>query len=146
MRRMLVALVVALLLPVAGCGESRIQSYCDDLGAHRKQIADMLDSTSPDALFSHLPLMKQLAQESPTDLQNQWQTFLDAVEGLQKALSHAHVKPDQFVGGKPPVGLSAADRSAITDAADQLSSDDVVTAASGIEQEARDVCKINLGL
>ncbi len=32
------------------------------------------------------------------------------------------------------------------DAADQLSSDDVVAAASGIEQEARDVCKINLGL
>ena len=41
---------------------------------------------------------------------------------------------------------SPADQRAIIAAADQLSSDDVVAAAAGIEQEARDVCKINLGL
>ena len=146
MRRLLVALVVALLMPLAGCGQDPIDSYCSDLSAQRQQIADMLSSTSPDALFEHLPLMKQLADESPPDLQNQWQTFLGAIEDLQKALHDAGVKPDQFVGGKPPEGLSASDRAAIVDAADELSSDDVQAAASGIEQEARDVCKINLGL
>jgi hypothetical protein len=143
--RTLVVLLVG-LGAVSGCGEDPIDSYCSDLGAHRKQIADMLDSTSPDALFARLDVMKDLAHKAPPDLQDEWQTFLDAVQGLDRALKDAGVKPSDFVGGRPPAGLSAADRTAIIEAADQLSSDDVVQAASGIEQEARDVCKINLGL
>jgi hypothetical protein len=141
-----VGLAVAVLLPVAGCGKDRIQTYCDDLGAHQKQIADMLDSGSPDALLGRLDLLKQLAAKSPSDLEDEWARFVHAVEGLDAALRHAHVKPSQFVGGKPPAGVSAADEKSIVDAADELSSDDTVSAASGIEQEARDVCKINLGL
>ena len=141
-----VSVLLVVLASVSGCGQDPIDAYCSDLGAHRKQIADMLDSTSPDALFARLGLMKGLAEKAPSDLQDEWQTFLDAVEGLHDALRHAGVEPSDFVDGKPPEGLAPADQKAIIDAADQLSSDDVVQAASGIEQEARDVCKINLGL
>jgi guanylate kinase len=48
--------------------------------------------------------------------------------------------------GTPPAGLSAAQRTAITQAADHLSSDSTVSAAAGIDQQARDVCKIQLGM
>jgi hypothetical protein len=34
----------------------------------------------------------------------------------------------------------------VADAANQLGTDDVVAAATGIEQQARDVCKVNFGL
>ena len=138
--------VLALLAGLSGCGQDPIDAYCSDLSAHQKQLSTMLDSTSPDALFSHLALLKQLAQKSPSDLQDEWQTFLDAVDDLQAALKHAGVKPSQFTAGKPPAGLSAADEKAIVEAADELSSDDAVNAAAGIQQEATDVCKINLGL
>jgi hypothetical protein len=140
--------VVALVLmfPVAGCGQDPIDAYCADLTAHQKEMADMLDANTSTALLGHRAMLHQLAAKTPSDLQDDWQTFNDAVDGLHKALDHAGVKPSQFVAGKPPPGLAPADQRAIIDAADQLSSDDVVAAASGIEQEARDVCKINLGL
>jgi hypothetical protein len=135
-----------LMLPAAGCGQDPIDAYCSDLSAHRKEMADMLDANTSTALLSHRSMLSDLAKKTPPDLQDEWQTFLGAVDGLHKALDHAGVKPSQFVAGKPPPGLAPADQRAIIDAADQLSSDDVVAAASGIEQEARDVCKINLGL
>jgi hypothetical protein len=56
------------------------------------------------------------------------------------------VRASDFKGGKPPAGLSPADQKAIAEAAGQVATDDVVAAATGIEQEARDVCKINMGL
>jgi hypothetical protein len=140
----LVALVLA--LPVAGCGQDPIDAYCADLSAHRKQMADMLDASTSTALLGNRAMLSDLAKKTPPDLQDEWQTFLGAVDGLHQALDHAGVKPSQFVAGKPPAGLAPADQRAIIAAADQLSSDDVVAAAAGIEQEARDVCKINLGL
>ena len=140
------AVALALLFPLAGCGKDPIDAYCADLSTHRKEMAAMLDSTTADSLLGHRAMLKALAKKTPPDLQDEWQIFLGAVDGLQRALDDAGVKPSEFVGGKPPAGLAPADQRAIIDAADQLSSDDVVAAATGIEQQARDVCKINLGL
>jgi hypothetical protein len=145
-RHLAAAAALALLASLSGCGQDPIDAYCSDLSSHRKQIAGMLDSDSQDSLFTHVDVLKDLAKKSPSDLQDEWQTFLDAVDDLQAALEHAGVKASQFTAGKPPADLSAADRKAIVEAATQLSSDDVVAAANGISQEATDVCKINLGL
>lgn len=145
-RSLVAGVALVLLACLSGCGQDRIDAYCSDLSSHRKQIASMLDSTSPDALLARRDVLKDLAEKSPSDLQDEWQTFLDAVDDLRAALRHAGVKASQFTAGKPPAGLSAADEKAIVEAANQLSSDDVVAAATGISQEATDVCKINLGL
>ena len=139
-------LAVALLLPVAGCGENSIDDYCAALKSDQKQIAEMLESTSATALLTHLPMLRDLADQAPEDLADEWQTFVGAVDGLQDALDEADVKASDFEDGKPPAGLSAEDRQAITAAADQMATADVSAAASGIDQQARDVCKINLGL
>jgi hypothetical protein len=144
-RRSVVTLVLALLLPLAACGDQSA-SYCKDLEQHRKQIADMLASDSPSALLGNLPMLHDLADKSPRDLVDEWQALLGALDGLDKAIKDAGVKPGDFKEGRPPAGLSVADRKAIADAANAMSTDQVVQAASGIEQEARDVCKINLGL
>jgi hypothetical protein len=139
-------LTMALLVPLAGCGGNSIDDYCTDLKAHQKEMADMIDSTSPSALLSHLPMLHDLAEKSPDDLADEWQVFVSALDSLAKAIKKADVKPSDFVDGKPPAGLSAADRQSIADSASQVRSDDVVQAASGIEQQGRDVCKVNLGL
>ena len=141
-----VALATALLLPLAGCGGNSIDDYCGDLRDHQKQMAAMIESTSPDALLANLPMLHDLADKAPEDLTDEWQTFLGALDSLDKAIKDAGVKPSDFEQGKPPAGLSAADRKTIADAAGQVQTEDVVQASAGIEQQARDVCKINLGL
>jgi hypothetical protein len=147
-RRGVAALAVAVLLPLAGCGEDAGASYCSDLERSRKKLAEMVESESGTAapLLGNRPLLRELADAAPSDVADEWQTFLGALDGLADTLREADVKPSQFEDGKPPAGLDAADRKAIADAADELGSDDVVAAVSGIEQQARDVCKVNFGL
>lgn len=69
-----------------------------------------------------------------------------ALDGPDDAPRDAGVKPSQFKDGKPPAGLSASDQKAVAEAANRLGTDDVVASVTGIEQRARDVCKVNLGL
>lgn len=146
MRRLAAALVVVLLLAVGACGDPEEQ-YCGSVEQHRKALAEMTSSEASGAtLLQHLPMLQDLAKDAPPDLEDEWQTFLTAVEALDKALRDAHVRPEQFDAGKPPPGLSSAELQRIRGAATRLASPDVVQAAAGIEQEARDVCKVNIGL
>lgn len=101
---------------------------------------------TPSALLGKLPLLHDLADRAPADVADEWQTFLGALDGLSEALDTAGIEASDFTGGKPPAGLSVADRAGIATAVQQISSDDVVQAANGVEQQARDVCKVNLGL
>jgi hypothetical protein len=141
-----VGLALAVLLPLTGCGGNDYDAYCGDLNRHQKEMSEMIDSTSQASLLSHLPMLHDLAGKSPKDLADEWQVFVGALDDLEKAIKDAGVKPSDFVDDKPPAGLSDSDRQAIVDAADQVSTDAVVQAVNGIEQEARDVCKVNLGL
>jgi hypothetical protein len=133
----------ALVLMSSGCGGSTEDKYCAALKGDQTMFAD--DGTGL-ALITNLPKLEKLAAQAPDDLGDEWQTFTTALEALRDAVKAAGLKPTDFVDGKPPAGTTAADRTAIATAANQLSDDDVVTAASGIEQQAKDVCKLQLGL
>lgn len=147
MRRAVALLGLLLAVgPVAACGEPTTADYCAQLSVDRKQIADMVSASSPSALLDNLPLLQELGEKAPSDLRDEWQTFLGALEDLQGALRAAEVSADDFEGGTPPPGLSREERAAVVAAADQIRSPEVVSAASGIEQQGRDVCKVNLGL
>lgn len=144
--RLAVLLTALVLLPLSGCGENTIDAYCTQLRTDRTKIADMVDSDSPSPLLANLSLLHDLADRAPSDVADEWQTFLAALDALQKTLQDAGVKASEFVGGKPPAGLSTTDRTALSDAVAALGTDDVLGAADGIEQQARDVCKVNFGL
>jgi hypothetical protein len=145
---------LALAAGLAACGNpvdavtggDPIQSYCKALNADRQAFAQMISDGSPTALMTQLPMLRGLAAEAPSDLTDEWQAFVRPIEGLQAALVDAGLKPSDYKDGNPPSGLSVAQRKAISDAADQLSAQPTVDGASGIDQEARDVCKINLGM
>ena len=139
-------LAVLLLGTLTACGEPTTDDYCARLDQDRRQLGEMVDSGSPTALLDNLELLEGLAELAPSDLEDEWQTFLGALEDLQQALSRADVTAGDFEDGKAPAGLDEADRRAIVLAAGQVRSDEVVGAAAGIEQQARDVCKLNLGL
>jgi hypothetical protein len=142
-RRATTALTVVLFLPLTACGDG---DYCGAMKQHRTQIAEMTGSDSPSALLDGLPMLRGLAEKSPDDLADEWQAFIGALEGLDDAIREAGVEPADFEAGKPPTGLSDADQKAIADAAGQIGTDEVVQASTGIETQARDVCKVNLGL
>lgn len=139
------ALAIAAVPLVAGCGSAE-DDYCSALRSDSSQFAKLLDAASPTALVDNLPMFKHLAGKAPDDIADDWQSFVTPIQGLADALRQAGVKPSAYRDGKAPAGLSASDRQGIADAADALSSSQTVQAAQGIDQEARDVCKVDLGM
>ena len=140
------ALVLLLVLALTGCGSDSEAEYCGALKADQQTFAEMQEDTSGVALLRHRTLLHGLADKAPEDLGDEWQTLLGALDTFATTLDQLGVAPDDFVDGRPPAGLSEADRTRIADAANVLSSADVVDAADGIEQQAKDVCKLQLGL
>lgn len=154
MRASIAALVVLLAVVAGGCGnpvhlvtgDDQITSYCSALRHDRKDFAAMLAENSPTALMKDVPMLQALTAKAPDDIADDWQVFVTAIEGLRDALRQAGVTPDAYAGGRAPKDLSAADRESIVDAADAVSAQSTVDAAGAIEQQARDVCKVNLGI
>jgi hypothetical protein len=136
----LVALAL-LGLPVA-CGDAEA-SYCDALRSRQEIFAG---DGSSDGFLDALPDLEELAEKAPDDLRDEWQTFTGALETLDKTIVAAGVKPRDIVGGRKPATVTDAQWTAITTAADSLSSVDVAQAVDGIDQQAKDVCKLQLGL
>jgi hypothetical protein len=139
---LLLSVLVLGLLPT-GCGSNSEADYCAALKSAQTIFAD--DGTGLE-LITNLPKLEMLAADAPEDLGDEWQTFTTALESLRDTIRTGGLEPKDFVDGQPPAGTSASTRRAIAAAANELASDDVVTAASGIEQQAKDVCKLQLGL
>ncbi|WP_310963302.1 hypothetical protein [Nocardioides terrisoli] len=147
-------LVTLVALTATGCGnpvhlftgDDPVATYCAAVRHDRRAFANLLAVGSPTALIRDLPMLQALAAKAPDDIADDWQVFLTAVEGLRDALRGAGVAPGAYVDGKPPAGLDRAARRSIAQAADALSSQATVDAAGTVEQEARDVCKVNLGM
>ena len=146
MRRLAAAVLTVLLAASLGACADQEEKYCDALRNDRTRIDEIINSTRSDALLAGLPLFRDLADEAPDDLTDEWQTFVNALEGLRQALDDAGVKASEFRDGKIPASVTGEDRQSIVAAADTLGSDAVVSAVSGIETQGRDVCKVNLGL
>jgi hypothetical protein len=130
---------VVLALSVSGCkGEQ--ERYCDAVKDHQQELGEVLGGGAPDALLDALPLLRQLQDKAPEDLRDEWRTVIDALDGLQQALEDAGVDPATYDRDHPPAGVTQQDRDEIDAAADQLTSDETVTAFSGVDQQAKDVC------
>lgn len=147
MTRLRLALAAALLLVTGACGgEPSVDDYCGRLAEDREQIAAILTAGDAAGLLDNVALFDRLRQDSPRDLRDEWDTVVTALEELRSALDDAGVEPGDFEDGRPPASLTGEQRRAVVAAADRVADPDVVAAASGIETQARDVCKINLGL
>jgi hypothetical protein len=123
----------------AGCADQK-EKYCDAVEDHQQELGDVLGDGSPDALLKALPIFRELEDKAPEDLRDEWKTVIDAIEGLQQALEDAGVDAATYDRDHPPEGVSQADRDAIDEAARQLTSEATVTAFSGVDQHAKDVC------
>lgn len=137
-------LACALIGGLGACGDP-IEDYCHTLKDHRKELNQLVEADTQFGLITHRAMLEDLAAQAPDDLADEWQVFLRAVRGLDRAVEASGHRPAEFKAGAFPDGVSESDQAAVKAAADRLASPETLAAASGIDQQARDVCKVNLG-
>ena len=121
-------------------------AYCDRISAQRNQLADIFSASDSSALVDNLGLFQSLAEGAPSDIAGSWTAFNTAIGSLKSAIAASGHSAQDFAGGEMPAGLTPQQRDAVRNAASTLTSPVTVAAAASIEQEVRDVCKIDLGM
>ena len=145
MVRTLTTTAILVVSLTAGCAD-QTEAYCDTLADNRQVLTDLADTAaSPGGnIFERsLPVFDELREAAPDTLVDEWDTFIFAWEGLAATFEAAGVDPSEYRGGATPE-ITAQDRSAIEDAAEHLNSSRVVDATTAIEQQALDVCDVDL--
>ena len=138
--------VLLLVLPLAGCASEK-EEYCSALQDEQKNL-ERLSAGSDDPgsgdLARTIDVFERLRAEAPDDMVDEWDTYVTALQALERALDDAGADESMFSDGERPEGMSKDDYASISSAAVELRSTRVVQAAAGIENQARDVCKIDL--
>ena len=147
MRRVLVAVLTGPLL-LAGCGEPSAEEvrtdYCQAVTEQQRALSDRLADRSPTALLEAQPIFRDLAAEAPSDIADDWDVLLDALDGLDEALADADVDPAAYDPAKPPSDLTDEQRASIERAAAELLNPRTQDAVAAVDQQARDVCQTPL--
>jgi hypothetical protein len=139
-RTLLLAGVPALALVLAtGCASDQ-ESYCEAVEEHRGELSDIAASGEPGAVLGALDAYRDLREEAPRDIGDEWTQVVTRLERLQDALEQAGVDPASYDPQVTPGELPDEDRRAIEAAARDLGEVRTVEAMAGIEQQALDVC------
>jgi hypothetical protein len=136
-------LVVPLL---AGCGGDEFEGYCGAVKDHQAELTDITSTGEPDAQLKALAIYRELRDEAPDDVRDEWQQVVVSLEGLQDALDDAGVDPATYDPKKPPEGVTQEQQDAIAAAATEVGSRATQQALAGVDQQARDVCHTPLTL
>jgi hypothetical protein len=132
---------------LTGCSHST-GAYCSSLRADKQQLERLsADAARPgsDALARSVDVLSRLRDEAPDDISEEWKTLVSALRDLVSAVRATGVDYSAFGSGKRPPGVSVSAYRAVQQAADELSSTRVQQAGASIEQQAIDVCKVDLG-
>lgn len=137
--------VVALLLPLGGCGwgpfaGDPIEDYCATVEEEAPGLTRAVDEHGAQGLLDSLPTLEELGEEAPDDVRDDWQVLLGALREFRDALEGTGLDANDVEGGGLPEDLSDEDRTAVTDAATRLLSPQVERATAEVEQHALDVC------
>jgi len=139
---------VLLAASLAGCA-SQTESYCDTLADRREELTDLAvrsDEPGTEVLEQTLDIWRDLEDEAPDDIADEWSTLVFGLEGLIDAFDAAGTNPGEFDPASPPPGVSEEEADQLRDAAAELASKRVAAAGEAVEQHARDVCEVDLGL
>ena len=147
MRRLLAplgALLVAAPL-LAACASDQ-ERYCEAVQENQTELSEIAAQGGQEALIEALDIYRELQDEAPRDITDEWDQVVRSVEALDEALADAGVDPATYDPKEPPEGVTEEERRAIAEAASEVGSRETLEALSGVEQQARDVCKTPLTL
>lgn len=134
-----------LAILATGCA-SETETYCGDLAERRDELTELAASPDADALQETLGVLGELRDSAPADIEDEWSTLVFAYETLVAAFDAAGTSPGEYDPANPPEGVTESESRRIEGAAADLGSRRVLAAADGLEQHARDVCDVDLGL
>lgn len=134
-----------LVASLAGCATDT-ERYCDTLSERKQTLTDLAVARDGDVLGQTLDVLRDLRDEAPSDIEDEWSTLVFAYETLADAFDAAGTSPGDYDPAAPPEGVTEQQVQRIEGAAAELRSGRVMQAADGLEQHARDVCKVDLGL
>ncbi|KRB74088.1 hypothetical protein ASE01_19055 [Nocardioides sp. Root190] len=153
MRDVPLTVVVVLALMAGGYflfresgGDDPFDRYCSEVQDRRAEIGLARGDGETTGLLRALPAFEALADKAPDDIKDEWEVVVARVSELRDALSAAEVDPAAYDPDRPPEGVDAARLKAIETAAVRLGSAETAAALTGVEQQARDVCKTPLSL
>ena len=133
--------------PLTGCGGNEYDAYCGDLSGTEGDVGDdrLRLPVGPAEPPADAARPRRQVPEGPRRTSGRPSSAPSTT--CEKALKDAGVKPSEFEDGKPPAGSERGrppgdHRRRRRRSPPTRSSQ----AANGIEQEGRDVCKVNLGL
>jgi hypothetical protein len=136
---------VAVCALLAGCASEQEQ-YCQAVADHQEELTEIAAQDDGTALLDALEIYRELRDEAPSDITDEWQQVIRSLEGLDEALADAGVDPAAYDPEQPPEGVTPEERAAIARAASEVGSLETQQALQGVEQQARDVCKTPLTL
>ena len=139
--------VLLLLAGLAACGENPEDvraDYCEEVADQQVELTEEMAAEGPDTLLRARPLLRELADDAPRDIRDEWDRLLDALDGLAEALEAAGVDASTYDARRPPEGVTEEQQQDIARAADELATPETVAAWEGVKQHAKDVCKTPL--
>lgn len=130
---------------LAGCATEQ-ERYCEAVEEHQAELTEIAAQGDATALLDALDIYRELREDAPGDIEDEWQQVVSSLEGLDRALDDAGVDPATYDPEEPPADVNPEERTAIADAASRVGSLETQQALQGLEQQARDVCKTPLTL
>ncbi len=143
MRRLVALLLAAPLL--AGCASDK-ERYCEAVAEHQTELSEIAAQGGQAALLDALDIYRDLADQAPRDITDEWAQVVGSVERLEEALADAGADAATYDPKKPPEGVTEEQQQAIAAAATEVGSPETRDALAGLEQQARDVCKTPMTL
>jgi hypothetical protein len=138
--------VLLVLLVAPGLSACDGDGYCGAVEGNQAEHTDVTASGSPAVLLEALPIFRDLAEQAPDDIRDDWKAFLDPLEDLDDALRDADVDPAAYDPDELPVELFEEERSRIEAAGAALADPAVARALDSVQQQAKDVCHTPLSL
>lgn len=138
---------LALLVATGGCSDQQ-EKYCSALQDEKQTLSSLsarADDPRSGSLAETIDVFERLRDQAPEDVADEWDTYVTAWQALESAMKRAGADESMFRDGRKPPGMSQEKYDAISAAAADLRSTRVVSAASGIQRQALDVCKVDLG-
>lgn len=144
-------LCTVLTATMSACG-GPTDEYCDTLVENQETLTELAersgggDGRGGDVLQPTLEVWRELHQDAPADIEDEWATLVFALEGVVDAFRAAGTQPGAFDPATPPEGVDEEEADRIRDAAAELVSQRVTEAGRAVEQHASDVCDTDLGV
>ena len=146
-----IALASAVLLVsgLAACGGGsggEDSDYCKDIKKASKTFGD-LSSGDISGLDKAFATFHTLADEAPSDLEDDWKKLESAITTVEKALKDAGVTfadLGKIQSGQVPEGVDVSKLQGLASEMSKLNSSEFTDASKAIDKHAKDTCKVDL--